>query len=56
MELYLPKDQFDNYRPPRLFLCTTGGKRMQELQYYDGSLNAKWNTYSDLNPQSSENA
>ncbi len=49
MELFLPKDIFNNYRPPRLFLCTTGGKRMQELQYYEGSLNAKWNSYSDLN-------
>lgn len=48
MELYLPKDQFDNYRPPRLFLCTTGGKRMSELCYYDGQLNAKWNSYSEL--------
>lgn len=48
MELFLPKDIFDNYRPPRLFLCTTGGKRMQELQYYDGNLNAKWNAYSEL--------
>lgn len=48
MELFLPKDIFDNYRPPRLFLCTTGGKRMQELQYYEGSLNAKWNAYSEL--------
>ena len=44
----MPKDSFDNYRPPRLFLCTTGGKRMQELQYYEGSLNAKWNAYSEL--------
>ena len=48
MELYLPKDQFDNYCPPRLFLCTTGGKRMQELNYYDGQLKAKWNSYSEL--------
>lgn len=49
MELYLPKDQFDNYCPPRLFLCTTGGKRMSELCYYDGQFNAKWNSYSELN-------
>lgn len=48
MELFLPKDIFDNYQPPRLFLCTTGGKRMQELQYHEGSLNAKWNAYSEL--------
>lgn len=48
MELFLPKDIFDNYCPPRLFLCTTGGRRMQELQYYAGSLNAKWNAYSEL--------
>jgi hypothetical protein len=49
MELYLPKDQFDQYCPPRLFLCTTGGKRIQEMDYYDGQLNAKWNSYSELN-------
>ena len=48
MELYLPKDQFDNYRPPRLFLCTTGGKRISELNYCDGKLNSKWNGYSEL--------
>lgn len=48
MELYLPKDQFDNYCPPRLYLCTTSGKRIQELSYYDGQLTAKWNSYSDL--------
>ena len=48
MELYLPKDQFDDYCPPRLFLCTTSGKRIQELCYYDGQLTAKWNSYSDL--------
>lgn len=48
MELYIPKDVFANYHPPRLFLCTIGGKRMQELQYYEGSLNAKWNVYSEL--------
>ena len=49
MELYIPKDIFANYHPPRLFLCNIGGKRMQELQYYEGSLNAKWNAYSELN-------
>ena len=48
MELYLPKDQFDNYCPPRLFLCTTGSKRISELPYYDGTIRAKWNAYSDL--------
>ena len=49
MELFLPKDIFNNYHPPRLFLCTTGGRRIQELQYHEGSLNAKWNAYSELN-------
>ena len=38
MELFIPKDAFNNYRPPVMYLCTTGGKRMQELNYYDGSL------------------
>jgi len=48
MLLSIPKDYFDNPTPPRLFLCTTNGKRIQELNYYDGSINAKWNTYSEL--------
>ena len=48
MKLFLPKDIFDNYQPPRLFLCTTSGKRIQELPYYAGNLNAKWNAYSEL--------
>ena len=48
MELFIPKDAFNNYRPPVMYLCTTGGKRMQELPYYDGSLNAKWAAYSEL--------
>ena len=48
MKLYIPKDMFDNYYPPRLFLCTTSGKRIQELCYYDGNLNAKWSSYSEL--------
>lgn len=48
MKLYIPKDMFDNYHPPHLFLCTTSGRRMQELCYYDGNLNAKWNSYSEL--------
>ena len=48
MKLYIPKDMFDNYYTPRLFLCTTSGKRIQELCYYDGNLNAKWSSYSEL--------
>ena len=49
MELYLPKDQFDSPKSHDLYLCTTDGERMQQLRYYDGTLNAKWNTYSEVN-------
>lgn len=49
MKLYIPKDMFDNYHPPRLFLCTTGKKRIGELHNYETSLTGKWNSYSDLN-------
>lgn len=49
MKLAIPKDIFNgNPTPPRLFLCTQGGKRIGELQGYDRSLNAKWNSYSEL--------
>ena len=48
MKLFIPKDKFDNHCPPRIFLCTTGGKRIGELPAYESSLNAKWNAYSEL--------
>lgn len=48
MKFSLPKDQFNNFTPPRLFLCTTSGKRIGELPSYDTSLNCKWNAYSEL--------
>ena len=48
MKLFINRDYFNNPIPPRLFLCTTGGKRIQELSYYDGSLDAKWNSYGEL--------
>ena len=49
MKLFIPKDVFNNNpKPPRLFLCTQGGKRIGELQSYDDNLNAKWNSYSEL--------
>ena len=48
MKFSLPKDQFNNFTPPRLFLCTTNGKRIGELPSYDTSLNCKWNAYSEL--------
>lgn len=49
MELFLPKDRFDNPMPHDLYLCTTGGKRIQQLQYAEGKLSGKWNTYSEIN-------
>lgn len=48
MKLRIPRDFFDNPTPPRLFLCTTNGKRIGELPAYDTSLNASWNKYSEL--------
>ena len=48
MKLYIPKDMFDNYHPPRLFLCTTGKKRIGELHNYETSLHGKWRQYSEL--------
>ena len=48
MKLYIPKDMFDNYHPPRLFLCTTGKKRIGELHNYETNLTGKWNQYSEL--------
>jgi hypothetical protein len=48
MKLRIPKDFFDNPCPPRLFLCTTGKKIINELPAYDVNLNASWNKYSEL--------
>lgn len=48
MKLRIAKDYFDNPRPPRLFLCTTGKKIINELPAYDTSLSASWNKYAEL--------
>lgn len=48
MKLFIPKDMFDNPSPPRIFLCTTGGKRIGELPAYESSLIGKWNSYGEL--------
>ena len=49
MKLFIPKSYFDNNPiPPRAFLCTTGDKRMGELQISDLSGGFKWNTYSEI--------
>lgn len=49
MLLSIPKDYFDNSPiPPRVFLCTTGKKRMHELQATNRQLNAKWSQYSEF--------
>ena len=47
MKLFIPKDMFDNHKPPRLFLCTTGKKIINELPSYDESLDGKWGSYSE---------
>ena len=49
MKLIIPKDVFSgNPTPPRLFLCTTGKKRIGELNAYDVSGTFKWNSYSEI--------
>lgn len=48
MKLFIPKDIFDNPRPPRVFLATTGKKIMGQLPAYETSLDAKWNAYAEL--------
>lgn len=47
MKLFIPKDMFDNPKPPRLFLCTQGKKIINELPSYDESLDGKWGSYSE---------
>jgi hypothetical protein len=47
MKLFIDKDFFDNPKPPRLFLCTTGKKIIGELPSYDESLDGKWGSYSE---------
>lgn len=48
MKLFINRDFFDNPKPPRLFLCTTGKKKIQELPSYDESLDGKWGSYSEM--------
>lgn len=48
MKLILNRDYFDNPTPPRVFLCTTGKKRIQELQATNRGLNGKWAAYSEF--------
>lgn len=49
MKLFIPKEAlFDNPIPPRVFLCTTGKKRIQELPAINRQLNGKWSQYSEF--------
>ena len=48
MRLNISRDYFNNPIPPRVFLCNTGKKIIQELQAYDRVGNFKWNSYSEL--------
>ena len=48
MKLNIPKDQLSNPIPPRVFLCTTGKKRIYELPATNRQLNGKWSTYSEF--------
>ena len=47
MKLFIDRDFFDNPKPPRIFLCTTGKKIIQELPSYEESLDGKWGSYSE---------
>lgn len=48
MQLYIPRDFFDNFHQPRLFLCNTHKTILGELHAYNVSLSATWNQYSEL--------
>ena len=48
MKLNIPKDQLLNPVPPRVFLCTTGTKRIGELPAINRQFNGKWNSCSDF--------
>ena len=48
MELSIPRDQFLNFRPPRIFLCNTSKRILGELPAFSVNLNAKWNSYSEI--------
>jgi hypothetical protein len=48
MKLFIDRDFFDNPKPPRLFLCTTGKKIINELPAYELSGDFKWGTYSEM--------
>lgn len=48
MKLFIPKDIFNNPTQPRLFLCTTGKKRIGELHNYETNLTGKWGSYSEI--------
>lgn len=48
MKLALSRDYLNNPIPPRVFLCTTGKKRIGELHAFNRQLSAKWNSYSEF--------
>ena len=49
MKLFIPREAlFDNPIPPRVFLCTTGKKIIQELPATNRQLNGKWSQYSEF--------
>lgn len=49
MKLFIPREAlFDNPIPPRVFLCTTGKQRIQELPATNRQLNGKWSQYSEF--------
>ena len=49
MKLFIPREAlFDNPIPPRVFLCTTGKQRIQELPATNRQLNGKWAQYSEF--------
>ena len=48
MILSIPKDIFDKPTPPQILLCQTDKTIIGELPAYSRSLNAKWNTYSEM--------
>lgn len=49
MKLKISKDIFNNPVPPQVFLCETDKTIIGQLHPFDTSLDARWNTYSELN-------
>lgn len=48
MKFSLPKDYFNNPKPPEAYLCNTSKKIIGQLDVYDLRGTFKWNAYSEI--------